>query len=531
MLRAKAGLRYVGIFLVALLTFIWFNFAFPAKGQSVLGCEPGYVELYPGVNSTCIPSPIDMTLGQVLEGTLPYNTIRDIYLSYEINRPIPPSGGKLGDVLPLVVIGHNPSASSQLNTLGIQATLKEIISRAGRNPASITLNDIPFFKNYLPQQKFKDFIEDAYETSSNPFGNKLVGQVEPIKNWIINRIGGLDNYNKSGIAFVPLNKIREYAQGIGNGNPIQIQALKILNSALNNPVGNELLNAGINSATNGLGLENLLPGAFRFSPQTILGDLFGLDIPLSKIKSYLDMPVPVVVRLHNTGTGNILPTTQSGNLVLNIISGFICPTNEQESRVADTSQGRRVGHDSRISFAGNPSVYFRIAGFDTECKDTSAKGVLGAISNFKGRQVINAWTMETGMAKITFQLGVKISVEGINYEGRMQMCFTKKPWSTMLGCSANGALPGGLKLPPIRLNGYGVVYIPISNLLQSFLTSPQLQLNSQQLTTFLAYMLQFMEPNQLTSYIQRLNPQLIPLVSEAQKLKLNSQGTIGIPRS
>jgi hypothetical protein len=327
MLRAKAGLRYVGIFLVALLTFIWFNFAFPARGQSVLGCEPGYVELYPGVNSTCIPNPIDMTLNQVFKGTLPANTISDIYSAYGINRPIPPSGGKLGDALPLVVIGHDPSVSSQLNTLGIQATLKEIISRAGRNPTSITLKDIPFFSNpnHLPQQKFKDFIEDAYETSSNPFGNKLVGQVEPIKNWIINRIG-LDNYNKSGIASIPLNKIREYAQGIGNGNPIQIQALKILNSALNNPVGNKLLNAGINSATNGLGLENLLPGAFRFSPQTILRDLFGLDIPLSKIKSYLDMPVPVVGRLHNTGTGNILPTTQSGNLVLNIISGFICPT-------------------------------------------------------------------------------------------------------------------------------------------------------------------------------------------------------------
>jgi len=540
--------RWLGVSLATIYVCVFLHLS-PLLAQSGSGsssagsCPPGYIPYYPGVSNVCIPNVPQMTIPQIFAGaTLPADVIGILYQTFGINRPVPPGGGRIDEVLPLAVLGHDGSAGTPgLNTYGIQANIGEIIQGAGYNPNGLLASQIPFFANYVPNMTFGEFILEAYTyATNNSFRNMRVDDVEPIREEIIRRVGE-EAYRESKIAEngVTLASLPAYVSGGGGSggaaSPAMGQALMQIGTALAQQAGTKLLNYGIQAAQQGLGLVGNIPGNFNFSAETILKDLFGLNIPLSKIKQILEFPIPIPVRLNNTGVGNIMQTVQKGAVFLNALSGFICGDAGKSGTVVSDEFDQKSGQDARVSLPGmevskpNPNapegtkeMNFRLAGGNVKCGDKSASGFLGAITQFQGYQAIKAWEFDTELAKITLQLSININLDGINYEGRMKMCFTKKPWKDILGCSANAALPGGVRLPPISLGSIGLIFVPLKDLIGSLL--PALNFNPENIVTMLAYSLQFVGAPQLAGIVQQVAPHLMQFMNQAQERA--SQGPV-----
>lgn len=447
------------------------------------GCPAGMVPYAPGINNTCIPNPSKMTIASVLgnpENRLPADVISKIYELAGIQKPVPLEGGDLG-YLPLSILGD-------VNDPRILANLGEITTGAGFNPRETRGADNPFLNNYLPGKPLTELFS-AYQRSGVSFANRRVDEVPLLRDKLMELMGN-KNYLASGVGGISLSRVLDYARS-GGGEPIQA-----LRNALESRVGS-LINAKMNE----LGLDQLFPENFSFFPGALLKDLWNLPIPFEKIRQVADFPIPVWVELANTGTGNLQQTLAGGNVLLNALSGFACPEGGRGGRVDDPSQGRQAGNEARLQLWGNRRTYFRVGGTNTQCSDPNARGLLGALTNFQGRQVVNAWKVTTAGAEFTFQLGMRVAVEGIQYQGRLRLCLTQKPWKDVLGCSANGALAGGFNLPPIALGKSGIIFMPLRDFLQSFLPHPALAISQTDATKILGYVLNFIPRRDLLTYL------------------------------
>jgi len=462
----------------------------PSFAQSG-GCPAGMVPYAPGINNTCIPNPPKMTIASLLgnpENRLPADVIREIYKLLGIQKPVPREGGDLG-YLPLSIFGD-------VNDPRILANLGEITAGAGFNPRETRGADIPFLKK-LTEERLAELFS-AYQRSGVSFANRRVDEVPLLRDKLM-ELMGKRNYLASGVGGISLNRVLDYARS-GGGESIQA-----LRNALESRVGS-LVNAKMGE----LGLDQLFPENFSFFPQALLKDLWNLPIPFEKMRQVADFPIPLSVELANTGTGNLHQTLAGGNVLLNALSGFACPEGGSAGRVDDPSQGRQAGNEARLQLWGNRRTYFRVGGTNTQCRDPNARGLLGALTNFQGRQVVNAWKVTTAGAEFTFQLGMRVAVEGIQYQGRLRLCLTQKPWKDVLGCSANGAFAGGFNLPPIALGKSGIIFMPLRDFLQSLLPNPALAITQTDANKILGYVLNFSSRRDVLTYLPDSWKPLVP---------------------
>ena len=489
--------RYWVIFLAA----IYFIFAMnlPVVGQttppvpSQAACPQGYRPFVPGYNNTCLPHFPSLTVPDLFDGiVLSPEILSELYKALDVpppREPVTQPGGL--SVLPVVLLVDPPTA--------LTASLGLIAKQAlGRD--DVKAEQIPALRNYLPNQLTGDFLEQAY--SNNPFGQNRVDNVEPIRELLMQKIGE-EAYRESGVGGVALKDVPRYARENRRDNP----NIESLAQAMATSVGTTLLKYGINEALNALGISNLLPGVFDWFSKLKMGELFNLTgIPMSFIKNIKNIPVPIPVHLaniqkHDMARTGLIP-------MLSSIAGFDCDPSK-DSTPADQDSEKGLKFDVLLFERHRVGV-----GGKAQCHDPKARGLLGALTVFRGIQSSKVYTVSNSIAEFIFSFAYNLTVEQISFEGRVQMCMKKKPLDKILGCSASAAFPAGIKLPGIPLAKSGIIFVPLQELLASILS--MLPLTPEGIINTLAYLMQFIPQNEILNAITQFAGHLLPYVQPAQ---------------
>ncbi|MCS6781926.1 MAG: hypothetical protein NZ482_01915 [Gloeomargarita sp. SKYG98] len=411
----------------------------PAGVVHAQGCPRGYRPWLWQGQQQCLPHlpewPISELFGEV---ELDHATLKVLHQAFSVPGPVP-SRGTLAS-LPLgVLTGSDP--------LNLQANFGEIAQGAGL-PAAAQAGQIGALRDFVPGQSLREFVAQAYGPH-NSFGERRVDGT-PIGDELKARLG-TSLYELSGVGNVKLRDLPAYS------HPAVAEVLA-------QAAGTRLLTYTLDQ----LGLKDVLPGRFAWASQLRLGQLFNLrGIPFEKLRLVLEMPVPVPAQMVNAQASDNALTGLVP--IINQISGFSClpGTNQREilaGHPAQTGQSPKAD----VHLFKNEHLRVGILG-KVRCHDASARGVLGALTGYRGFQVVNAWKFGNDFADFIVQVAMDVSVQEMKFESRLKMKVKQQPWRQILGESANGALPFGFRLNPIKLTQTGIVFVPLQDLLQGLL--------------------------------------------------------------
>lgn len=533
----------------------------------------------------CIPNyrkmPVSVALGDldwdgISEYRLPADIVDMIY-GYSLPYERPGREGPINMVLPIVLLSDD-GTTPYLNHFGLTATIGEITG----NNLDFTANDIPAFRDYFtadnpyriePVSQYQ-IMKEAYLDSGTEFGRKtLLRDNIPNREEIIRRIGeecyyslGLGNMTLAEVVEFLDQTYRDYenyfqeeyepyfqcqSSVTGDGSvpipedkslPIQdpyVQKAIAFAWAMAKPVIRKYLENPIKEGINGLGWAKVAANNFSQLMNTTLGDLFGGQfIALEKAISQIpDVPIPIPVFLANTDVGAI---GRSPGVYLNdFAGGFTCLTgDDNKSSVAEgtevvpTEESKRLsrgpGNSARLLLGNgnNPDFFFRVEGYPVTCHDKDARGILGALSGYRGYQVTAVWKIDTRLLTIYFQFGLVITLDTLSYEPRIKLCIKKQNWMPFdPGCTGAGVLGGGFKLPTVRLGQVGIIFINPRAMAESLVKMIKNLKIKDLVISLMSYMLNYVDAQKLSEILRTIDGglQLLQYLPEAERRRSNGQ--------